>query len=39
MLCERLEFLTPKGSNSLLKDCEEVGKMLTGLIKSLRAKN
>ncbi|MCY3955028.1 MAG: four helix bundle protein [Nitrospira sp.] len=36
ILCENLELLPRKSANSALTDCEEVGKLLTGLVKSLR---
>jgi four helix bundle protein len=39
LLSANLDFLTQKNSSNLLMNCEEVGKMLNGLQKSLSPKN
>jgi four helix bundle protein len=38
-VCLRLKMLTASETVALVEDCDQVGKMLRGLIKSLRAKN
>lgn len=35
MLCGRLNYFPSETVESVLKDCEEIGKLLTGLVKSL----
>ncbi|MBP9020139.1 MAG: four helix bundle protein [Syntrophobacterales bacterium] len=35
-LCDNLNLLPQASVQSALSDCEEVGKLLTGLVKSLR---
>jgi hypothetical protein len=39
LLSANLDLLTQKNSSNLLMNCEEVGKMLNGLQKSLSPKN
>jgi len=36
LLCIRLDYLTQEDINSALKLCDEVGRMLTSMIKKLR---
>ncbi len=36
ILCGRLNFFPSESVENALKDCDEIGKLLTGLVKSLR---
>ena len=37
-LSQRLEFVQKQASDSLLEECAEINKMLTGLMRSLSAR-
>ncbi len=36
MLCRRLGYLSERDAASLLEDCQEIGRLLAGLVRSLK---
>ena len=39
LIAQRLEYLTPAKANAMMKRCGEVGRLINGLLRSLRNKN